>query len=85
MSEYQVLILPSVEKEISKLTKVVQQKIIKALLQLADNPRPANCKKLVGVNAWRIRVGDYRVVYSIEDKILTIEVIRVAHRKEVYK
>ena len=85
MAKYQILILPSAEKELTKLAKPIQSKILKALRQLADNPRPANCRKLVGVSAWRVRVGDYRVIYSIEDKILSIEVIRVAHRKEVYK
>ncbi|MBY0384794.1 type II toxin-antitoxin system RelE/ParE family toxin [bacterium] len=85
MAKYQVYVLPSAQKEIEKLPKAIQNKIFKALLVLADNPYPVGCKKLVGVDAWRFRVGDYRVVYSIENKVLQIEIIRVAHRKDVYR
>lgn len=85
MAKYLVYVLPSAQKEIEKLPKPTQIKIFKALTLLADNPYPAGCKKLVGVDAWRFRVGDYRVVYSIENKVLQIEVIRVAHRKDVYR
>ena len=55
------------------------------MLALADDPRPYGCKKLSGEDAYRIRVGDYRIVYSIYDDIVTVEVIRINHRKEVYK
>jgi len=85
MAKYEVFVLPSAQKEIKKLSKPVQSKVFKALLSLAENPRPTGCKKLVGTDAWRFRIGEYRIVYSIEDKILTIEVIRVAHRKDVYR
>jgi mRNA interferase RelE/StbE len=54
--------------------------------KLADNPRPSGCKKLRGgANEWRIRIGDYRVVYTIEDNTKTVDVTRIAHRKEAYK
>lgn len=85
MAKYEVLVLPSAQKEIEKLAKPVQSKVLKALLSLSENPRPTGCKKLVGTDAWRFRIGEYRIVYTIEDKILTIEVIRVAHRKDVYR
>ncbi len=85
MAKYSVFILPSAQKEISKLPKPIQNKILKVLIALGENPRPVGCKKLVGVDAWRVRVSDYRIVYSIEDHILKIEVIRVAHRKDVYR
>jgi mRNA interferase RelE/StbE len=58
---------------------------MQAIGQLADNPRPVGCKKLKGMSAWRIRVGDYRVVYEIHDDVLVVLVVRVAHRREVYK
>jgi mRNA interferase RelE/StbE len=54
--------------------------------KLAANPRPGGCKKLKGgVNEWRIRIGDYRVIYTIEDTTKTVDVTRIAHRKEVYQ
>ena len=66
-------------------SKQVQNKVLEALVSLSENPRPNGCKKLVGTDSWRFRVGEYRIVYSIEDNVLLIEVIRVAHRKEVYR
>ena len=54
--------------------------------KLAANPRPSGCKKLKGgVNEWRIRIGDYRVIYTVEDSTRAVEVTRIAHRKEVYE
>lgn len=85
MTKYSVFILPSAQKEIGKLPKVEQTKVFKVLSALSENPRPTNCKKLVGTDAWRVRVGEYRIVYVIEDKILRIEIVRVAHRKDVYR
>lgn len=85
MAKYEVSILPSAQKEITKLPKQVQIKILKALVSLSVNPRPNGCTKLVGTDSWRFRVGEYRIIYSIEDNVLLIEVIRVAHRKEVYR
>ncbi len=77
---YTVFILPSAQKEIEKLSKPDQSKVFKVLNLLSENPRPANCKKLIGTDAWRVRVGDYRIVYVIEDKVLRVEIVRVAHR-----
>ena len=85
MAKYEVTVLPSAQKEITKLPKQVQGKILKALISLSENPRPEGCKKFVGTNSWRFRIGEYRIVYSIVDNILTIEIIRVAHRKDVYR
>ncbi len=85
MAKYEVTVLPSAQKEITKLPKQVQGKILKALISLSENPRPEGCKKLVGTDSWRFRIGEYRIVYSIVDNILTIEIIRVAHRKDVYR
>jgi mRNA interferase RelE/StbE len=73
MPKYQVFVQPSAQKEIEKLPKQAQSKV------------PANCKKLVGTDSWRVRVGEYRIVYWIEDNILSVEVVRVAHRKDVYR
>ncbi|MFC0776288.1 type II toxin-antitoxin system RelE family toxin [Terrimonas alba] len=56
-----------------------------AIYSLADNPRPHGYKKLKGRDAYRIRSGDYRIIYSIFDKILTVEVIAIGHRKDIYE
>jgi mRNA interferase RelE/StbE len=86
MSLYRVVLSKSAEKELSKLPSRVVEKIIPALTSLAENPRPAGCKKLKGFDdLWRIRVGDYRAVYAIGDEILLVEVRSVGHRKEVYE
>lgn len=85
MARYHVAVLPSAQKEITKLPKQVQSKILKALASLSENPRPNGCKKLIGTDSWRFRIGEYRIVYSIEDDVLFVEVIRIAHRKDVYR
>lgn len=85
MAKYKVLIQPSAQKEIERLPKPVQNKVLKALMTLSENPRPVGCKKLVGTDSWRVRIGEYRIVYWIDDGILSVEVIRVAHRKNVYR
>jgi mRNA interferase RelE/StbE len=83
---YQLIILPGAEKELRKLPRQIFLKVDKIILSLADNPRPAGCKKLQGFNnVYRIRVGNYRILYRIEDDQLIIEVFRIADRKDVYK
>ena len=73
-------------KELQKLPKDIQTNVLEHILLLVDEPRPNGCKKLIGEeNIWRVRVGKYRIVYSIEDGILLIEIIRIAHRKDVYR
>ena len=82
---YHVIINPSAEKEYARFPASVRRRITAALDGLAEDPRPRGCKKLKGEdNLWRIRVGDYRVIYSIEDDKLVVLVVRVAHRKDVY-
>lgn len=82
---YQVVIRQSAVKELRKLTSEHRQRISAAIDALVTNPRPHGAKKMSGVDAWRIRVGDYRVVYQVKDTQLIVEVIRVAHRREVYR
>lgn len=84
MSKYRVIFNPSAEKEFGKLDKPVQSRIFKAIAKLEDDPRPANCKKLKGSPNWRIRVGDFRVVYEIIDDTIQINVVKIGHRKDVY-
>ena len=86
MGKYKVLISKSAEKEISKLPVKEILKIQKVILDLADNPRPFGVKKLEGFNdLYRIRKGDFRIIYGIEDNVLTVEILKVGNRKEVYK
>jgi mRNA interferase RelE/StbE len=79
-----VSLLPSAAKQLAKLDHSIRRRVADAIAALADGPRPPGCKKLVGLDAWRIRVGDYRVVYQIEDDQLVVLVVRIGHRREVY-
>ena len=82
---YRILIKKSAQKQLAALPLSAANRIADAIDGLAHNPRPYGTKKLQGYDdVYRIRIADYRVVYSIEDKILTIEVIKVGHRKDVY-
>jgi mRNA interferase RelE/StbE len=86
MASYQIEWKSSARKELKKLPPEVIRKIIDAVESLADNPQPPNCRKLVGSEqTWRIRVGDYRIIYNIFSSILIIEIVRVAHRKDAYR
>ncbi len=85
MPSYKVLLTSSAEKELRKLPNHVIKRIAALLDSLTKNPRPQGCRKLQGSkNDWRVRTGDYRIIYSIEDKKLIVKVIRIAHRKDVY-
>jgi len=81
---YTVVFTGYAEKRLKKLTADVRQKILSATLLLSNNPRPYGYKKLVSRDAYRIRAGDYRIIYEIEDKIVTVTVIDVGHRREIY-
>ena len=82
---YTVKLKKSAEKELEHLPVRIHDKIIKILLSLKENPFPRNSKKLHGREGWRIRVGDYRILYIIDEPDKIVEVISVAHRKEVYR
>jgi mRNA interferase RelE/StbE len=83
---YAVQITPGAEREFSKLAHEIQLRIRPRIDALANDPRPTGAKKLKGrEDLWRIRVGDYRVVYELHDRILYVLVVRVAHRREIYR
>lgn len=71
-------------KELEKINDPFYSNIKKAIIDLTSNPRPQGYKKLKGREGFRIRVGNYRIIYNIFEKILTIDVITIGHRKEVY-
>jgi mRNA interferase RelE/StbE len=83
--KYTVLILPSAQKQLSKLPNAIASRIEDKLLELEQDPRPSGCKKLKGRDAWRVRIGDYRVIYEINDGKLIVTVITIGHRREVYE
>lgn len=83
--EYTVLILPSAQKQLDKLPNAIATRIEDKLLDLEQDPRPPGCKKLRGRDAWRTRIGDYRVIYEINDGKLLVTVIAIGHRREVYE
>jgi mRNA interferase RelE/StbE len=83
---YQVRKTRRVQRAIDAIEKRDRLRIEAVVALLAENPRPPKATKLVGQrNRWRVRAGDYRILYEIDDDVLTILVIRVAHRREVYR
>ena len=85
MADYRVALARSAEKELQRLPIALVTRIVPRLEQLATEPRPPGCKKLRGGDKeWRIRIGDYRVVYEIDDDARAVDVTRIAHRSEVY-
>jgi len=82
---YRVLIKHSAEKEIRAIDPPDRFRIVERIRRLSEDPRPAGCEKLSGRAAWRVRSGAYRIVYTIEDAVLTVHVARVGHRRDVYR
>ncbi|OGX38108.1 MAG: addiction module antitoxin [Omnitrophica WOR_2 bacterium RIFCSPHIGHO2_02_FULL_50_17] len=85
MGKYKVEIKRSAAKEIKAFPAPVVRKILAQIASLSEDPRPPQGLKLSGEEKYRIRCGDYRVLYAIEDKVLTVYVVKVAHRREVYR
>jgi mRNA interferase RelE/StbE len=81
---YEVLILRRAQKELADLSRIDYERVRDAVAVLAENPRPTGCKKLVGREGWRIRSGDYRVIYEIDDAQKKITVLHIGHRRDVY-
>lgn len=85
-SSYSIVFARSASKELEALDTTVARRVVPRIKALADNPRPTGCKKLSGVNdTWRIRVGDYRVVYRVEDGGAEVRVMVVRHRSKAYE
>ena len=81
---YAVSILRRAQKELGQLSSPSFERVCDAIRSLAGNPRPPGCRKLVGREGWRIRVGDYRVIYEIDDPARTVLVLHVGHRRDIY-
>ena len=83
---FQIIVERAAEKELKRITSEVRPKLATAIRALANDPRPHGCRKLVGTeNDWRIRVGDYRVIYEIADEIKILRITRIRHRKDSYR
>ena len=85
MARYSILIKKSAAKELEELPKKDLVKVLVRIEGLADDPRPPGAEKLAGLELYRVRQGSYRIVYSIEDRVLTVWVVKVGHRREVYR
>ena len=83
---YTVLFQPAARRELNDLQRPDQRRVLAAIESLAANPRPPGCTKMSGFrDIWRIRIGVFRVIYRIEDARLIVEIIRIGHRRDVYR
>jgi len=83
---YTITFARSARKELEKLDPVIINRIFPVIESLSQNPRPNNCKRLSGLwNLWRIRIGDYRLIYQISDKQKSVDLVAIRHRREAYR
>lgn len=82
---YQVLLLPRAIRDMDSYKGRLYSKLCAAIRGLSENPRPTGCKKLTGDEGYRIRIGDHRIIYRIDDKDEKVFIYRIRHRREVYR
>ena len=82
---YELLLKRKVEKSVARLPDTVYERVIRKINSLVEDPRPTDSKKLQGREDWRVRVGDYRIIYGIDDERNVVEILSVAHRRDVYR
>jgi mRNA interferase RelE/StbE len=85
MAAYKLFFKKSVQKDFDAVPKKNLKRILKRIEALAEDPRPPGCEKLTGQKKYRLRQGRYRIVYSIQDDELTVWVVKVGHRKHIYR
>ncbi|MDQ2699718.1 MAG: type II toxin-antitoxin system RelE/ParE family toxin [Actinomycetota bacterium] len=85
MTRYRIEVRPAALRSLRKLDPQVRKRVQGAIALLADDPRPPNSKRLRGRDAFRVRVGDYRIIYTVEDHVLLVVVVTLGHRRAVYK
>lgn len=85
MGKYRILIKKSAAEELEKIQKKDLPKIIDRIQKLALNPRPKRCRKLSSLERYRIRHGNYRIIYSVSDRDFKIHIVKIGHRREVYR
>jgi mRNA interferase RelE/StbE len=81
---YTVFVTRRAQKQLANLPSDARNRISTAIRALADNPRPVGCRKLTGRQEWRIRIGDYRALYDIDDEQQSVTVFHVGHRRDIY-
>lgn len=82
---YRIEVAPAAVRQLRKMDRVAQRRVQAAIELLAGEPRPSGAKKLVGGDGeWRVRTGDYRIVYEIRDSVLLVLVVAVGHRRDIY-
>jgi mRNA interferase RelE/StbE len=82
---YTVEVRPSARKQLNDIEGQDRARVLRRIAELADNPRPHGTVKLTGSDEWRIRIGNYRVVYTIADDVLVVTVVEIGHRREIYR
>lgn len=82
---YSVIVQRRAQKRIARFPTDIQDRIEKGLQDLSDEPRPSGSRKLRGREGWRIRIGDYRAIYEIDDEAREVLVVEVAHRRDIYR
>ena len=85
MPNYTILLSKKAQKQLDKLSDHIAEPIFVAISELAENPRPSGCKKLKGREGYRIRIGNYRVIYAIFDDELVVDIITLGHQKDIYE
>jgi mRNA interferase RelE/StbE len=85
MAAYNIFFKKSVWKDFEKITKEDLERILTRITMLSQDPRPPGCEKFIGQERYRLRQGRYRIVYSIQDDEHTVWVVKVGHRKDVYR
>ena len=85
MAKYEIYFRESVWKDVKRIPKKDLRNILKRINDLSEDQRPFGCEKLTGFDRYRLRQGKYRIVYSIQDKELTVWIVKVGHRKDVYR
>jgi len=81
---YKILVLPPAQKDLDKLEIAVFARILKTISALSENARPAGCLKLTDEDGYRLRIGDYRILYRIDDALSQVYIYRIKHRKDAY-
>jgi len=82
---YEIQILRRAQRSLARLPEKEYERVRDAIRALADEPRPPGCRKLTGRDGWRIRIGQYRVIYEIDDTVRILTVLVVGHRRDVYR
>ncbi len=82
---YSLSILRRAQKELAQISRGDYERVVEAIRDLANNPRPAGCLKLTGREGWRIRIGDFRVLYEIDDRERSVTIVHVGNRRDVYR